>query len=137
MLGEFFTATPDEIDERLIGEGPYSRFPTVEAKTVSSVSISTLGECLGAGAYAELFERIESRQAAHGEAGIDQVPREIRDALADAEDLDAVAERWAATDELKMDGWEPVETRQVVGDLARLAREARDAEQPVWFWWSL
>ena len=104
---------------------------------MSSVSISTLGECLGAGAYAELFERIESRQAAHGEAGTDQVPREIRDALADAEDLDAVAERWAATDELKMDGWEPVETRQVVGDLARLAREARDAEQPVWFWWSL
>ena len=36
MLGEFFAANPDEIDEKLIDA------PTVDAITVSSVSMATV-----------------------------------------------------------------------------------------------
>jgi histidyl-tRNA synthetase len=137
VLGEFFAAREDEIDKTLVEEGPFERFETVEAKTVSSVSIATLGEILGAGGYDDLFERAdeEARQAAGGEAGIDAVLPEIQRALAAASDIDAIAARWAATDELA--DWEPGEVREVVQLLARLARQAEDQGRLLWFWWSL
>jgi hypothetical protein len=135
MLGEFFACKADEIDDTLVEEGPYGRFPTIEAKTVSSVSIATLGATLDVGTYDELVERIEGPQAAHGETGIDQVPGELRDALAASADLDAVAVRWGATDE--MADWQATDVRKVIGDLSLLARQAREADQQLWFWWSL
>lgn len=136
MLGEFFAARPEEIDDALVEEGPNGRFHTVVAKTVHSVSISTLGEIIGAGTYDLLLDEVsQGRAAASGEAGIDVVPDSMRDALASAVDLDDVARRWAETDELE--GWEPAEAREVVRNLAALAREARETGRQVWFWWSL
>jgi hypothetical protein len=74
MLGEFFAAKEDEIDE-VLDEGPFGRArPTVEAKTVSSVSIATLGEILGAGSYDDLFERVDG---ASGESGIEPESRPL------------------------------------------------------------
>jgi hypothetical protein len=64
VLGEFFASRVDGVDDALIEEGPYGRFPTIEAKIVSSVSIATLGEILNTGTHDELFERIEGPQAA-------------------------------------------------------------------------
>ncbi len=137
MLGEFFAAREDEIDAELVEEGPFERFESVEAKTVSSVSIATLGEILGAGAYDELFDRADedARQNAGGEAGIDAVLPEIQRALAAAPDIDAIATRWAATDELAE--WEPDDVREVVQLLVRLATQAEDQGRRLWFWWSV
>jgi hypothetical protein len=134
VLGEFFASRVDEVDDVLIEEGPYGRFPTIEAKTVSSVSIATSGEILNTGTHDELFERIEGPQAAHGEAGLGQVPNEVRDALASTHKLDAVAERWGTIDE--MADWRPSDVRELIRDLALLARQAREADQQLWFWWS-
>jgi hypothetical protein len=135
VLGEFFVADEADIDDALIEEGPYGRFTTVEAKTVSSVSIATLGEILGAGTYEALLDRVEGPQATSGEAGLDAVPPEMRDALAAADDLDSAADAWGASEE--MAEWERDEVREVVGELAKLARQAREANQQLWFWWSL
>jgi len=133
VLGEFFAAQPSEIDD-LLDEGPSGR-ATVEAKTVSSVSIATLGEVLGVGTYDDLFERIEGPQAESGESGIDRVPEEMRDALASSPDPDSIADRWGATDELAE--WQPADVREVVRELARLAQEARQQEAQLWFWWAV
>jgi hypothetical protein len=136
VLGEFFPARPDEIDEAIGEHGPFERFPTVEAKTVDAVSISTLGEILCAGPYDELLNRaLDDRQAEGGEAGITPVAKEIRDALTTTEDLESVAERWGRTEE--MAAWEPEDVREVVRELAALAIRAREANQAVWFWWSV
>jgi hypothetical protein len=135
VLGEFFVADEADIDDALVEEGPYGRFATVEAKTVISVSIATLGEILGAGTYEALLDRVEGPQATSGEAGLDAVPPEMRDALAAADDLDSAADAWGASEE--MAEWERDEVREVVGELAKLARQAREANQQLWFWWSL
>lgn len=136
MLGEFFAVQPDEIDDALVEEGPHERFATVEAKTVDAVSISTLGEILGAGTYDELLDQaLNDRQAEGGEAGLTPVPTEVRDALATTNDLDSVAERWAGTEELAE--WAPGDVREVVQELAALAKQAREANREVWFWWSV
>jgi hypothetical protein len=137
MLGEFFAARADELDDPLVEEGPFERFETVEAKSVDPVSVSTLGEILGAGTYDDLIERAagEGREGADGEAGVFWIPVEIRDALAECADSDAVAAEWGRTDELS--GWEPEDTELVVRELVSLARGARDSDRQLWFWWSL
>ncbi len=57
MLGEFFAARSDEIDERLVDEGPYKRMPTAEAKGLSEVTLAKLGQVMGVGAYGDLVEQ--------------------------------------------------------------------------------
>jgi hypothetical protein len=67
VLGEFFAARPEDIDEALVADGPYGRLPTVEAKGLSAVSLATLGEILGVGTYDDLVNRIaEGPQAESG-----------------------------------------------------------------------
>jgi hypothetical protein len=75
VLGEFFVAPLADIDDAVLEGGPMNRFETVEAKTVSSVSIAMLGEVLGIGTYDDVFDLVDQgRFADHGEAGIDVVP---------------------------------------------------------------
>ena len=133
MLGEFFLARPDEV-ESFLDDPPFDRTEVVTAKTVSDISIATLGEILGVGSYDELSERIEGGGyfAPDDESGIFPVPRELRDALAGADRAD-VAERWVRTDE--MAGWTPAEALEVLDGLEQLVRDAGDRE--LWFWWSL
>jgi hypothetical protein len=49
MVGQYFAARPDEIDEELVETGPDGRFDFVSAKTHSQVTTATLGEILGVG----------------------------------------------------------------------------------------
>jgi hypothetical protein len=52
----------------------------------------------------------------------------MRDALATAGDLSAVAERWAATDELSLDEWNVEDAMEVLREVRELARGARTAD---------
>ena len=137
MLGEFFAARPEEIDDRLVEDGPFERLPTIDAKGLSELTFATLGEILGVGTYDDLVERAaEGPQTESGEAGILSVPSEVRDALAATEDLAPVAARWAATEELE-GFWPPDELHNVLRDVSHLARDARSSGRELWYWWSL
>jgi hypothetical protein len=136
MLGEFFAARVAEIDDAVLEEGPFGRFETVEAKSVTSVSIATLGALMGLGTYDELVDVVDDgRVADHGEAGIDVVPESLRDALASAGDPAPIARRWGETDEMR--DWKAAEIRDVLAGLISLAQRARDTGAQLWFWWSL
>jgi len=138
MIGEYFAARPDEIDEELVELGPEGRFETVSAKTHSSVTTGTLGEILDVGDSEELTAQTETDWCSEtGECGIDAIPTTLRDALATASDLARVAERWTATDELQLSGWTVDETHEVLRSLARLAANARASGRDLWFYWSL
>ncbi len=138
MLGEFFAARSEDLDEALVEEGPYGRLSTVEAKGLTEVSLATLGEFLGVGAYDELVERIgEGAEAESEEAGLLTIPTELRDALAEAKDIDSVAGRWAATEEPSLDGWRTEDSLGVLRELSALAREAVADGRELWYWWSL
>ena len=127
MLGEFFAAREDDVDETLVAEGPFERFETIEAKTISSVSIATLGEIVGAGTYDELFDRAdeEARQSEDGESGIDAVLPELQLALGRAEDLDSVArERLLCAVVDARDGVDPASLTEDYVGLAQYLAEA-------------
>ena len=137
MLGEFFAADPADIDDALLDHGPFGRYATIEAKTIDSVSISTLGEILGVGTYDELVEEVSNGPAlASGEAGLFVIPTRMRDALAAAVDeAPAIAAKWHATEEIS--GWYAEDVRTVVLELVALAQRAANESQQLLFWWSL
>lgn len=138
MIGEYFAARPDEIDEEIVELGPEGRFETVSAKSHSSVTMGTLGEILGVGESEELTAQAETDwYGESGESGIDAIPTPLRDALAEAGDLFQVAERWTATDELQLDGWTVEETYEVLRSLAGLAANACESGRDLWLYWSL
>ena len=138
MIGEYFAARPDEIDEQVVELGPEGRFEFVSAKTHSSVTTGTLGEILGVGDSDDVMAQTETDwYGESGECGVEAVPTSIRDALAAGGDLRRVAERWTATDELRLSGWTVEETHEVLGDLARLAVDPRASDRQLWFYWSL
>ena len=139
MLGEFFAARPEDIDDVLVEEGPHGRLPAVAAKGLTPVSLAKLSEIIGAGAYDALIGRIAEghRQAESGEAGLLTIPTELRDGLAGADDLDSVAAQWAATEELSLDGWRTQDSLDVLRELRELAREAAVDGRDLWYWWSL
>src|SRR5215212_2348569 len=97
-----------------------------------------MGEILGAGAYDQLVEPISEGPAAESEeAGVVTIPTGLRDALAEAKDIEIVAERWAATEELSGDRWSAEESREILGELSALARDAAAESRELWYWWSL
>jgi hypothetical protein len=138
VLGEFFSARVEDIDEALVERGPFGRFPTVEAKGLTEVNLATLGEILGVGTYDDLVDPMgEGPQTEGGEAGVLTIPTVFRDAVGGGANLDSAAERWVASEEMAMDGWEKGDALQVLRDLSALAQSAAREERNLWYWWSL
>jgi len=137
VLGEFFAAREDEIDDELL-EAPYERLETVEAKGLSHVNFATLGEILGLGAYEVLVDRFPlTGSADNDETGVFGLPRDFRDALAELVDVGGAARRWVATEELRMDEWQVEDGERVLREVSALARAAREEQRDLWYWWSL
>jgi hypothetical protein len=148
ILTDFFVATDDDIDDALVEEGPADRFPTVEAKTIDDVKITSLNAIATGRSYDVddgSFDRIYPETPLirdGGEEGpwVFRLPTPLLSALsgADAARLTEINEAWAQTEEWALDGvTDPEETRQLVNDVARLARDAQTAEKGVYLWLSL
>jgi hypothetical protein len=136
MLGAFFAAPFEEIGR--YAEGGYPD-RSVDAKGLTPVSLATLAEILGVGSYDDLFPSIADGgvDAQNGEQGVFPLPDAYRDALASTQDVDEIAAKWAATEELTLDRWETSVAAAVLRDATVLARNAREGGEALLFWWSL
>jgi len=137
VLGEFFFCDSGELDETLLAGGPSGRYAVVTAKGLGPVEIATLGQILDAGSYHDLFEASanEHQEAESGESGVVGVPVSVCAALIGTADLPGVAEKWAATEELRMSRWQSSDALDVLAQLTQLVQSR--AGKPVWYWWSL
>jgi hypothetical protein len=138
MLGTFFEAS-GSLDAAVIAGGPVEHSPTADVKGLSEVTLGTLGEVLGVGGADDLAERIgdEGVEAGHGEAGVFSLPNELRDALADLVDRDGVASRWTESEELVADNWQADDAFEALQRMQTVAQAAREAGNPMYYWWSL
>jgi hypothetical protein len=138
MLGTFFEAS-GSLDAAVISRGPVENSPTSDVKGLTEVSLGTLGEILGVGGADDLADRIGDGgvEADDGEAGVLLLPTDLRDALADLVDRDGVATRWAESEELVADNWRADDTLEALQRMQTVAQAARDAGNPMYYWWSL
>jgi hypothetical protein len=138
MLGTFFEASAP-LDAAVIARGPVENSPTADVKGVTEIALGTLGEILGVGDADDLADQIgdEGVEADHGEAGVFSLPNELRDALANLPDRDGVATRWTESDELVTDNWRAHDTLEALQRMQTVAQAAREAGNPMCYWWSL
>jgi hypothetical protein len=137
MLGEFFAAREDEIDDAVL-EAPYKRFETVEARGLTEINLATLGQILGLGTYDDLVGGLNATGPTDNEeVGLYELPRTFRDALAGLADVGSAARRWVATEELRLDEWQLEEGERVLREVSALARRALEEQRDLWYWWSL
>jgi hypothetical protein len=147
LLTDLFVAAEDEIDDAVLEEGPADRFPTVEAKRVSDVKITSLNGIatgrsfdLDDGGF-QLYPEVPLIRDA-GEEGpwLFRLPPPLLAALATADEakLGEINEAWARTEEWQLDGvTDPDDTRWLVDGIARLARNAEMSGKNVYLWMSL
>jgi hypothetical protein len=137
VLGEFFAAREDEIDDALL-EAPYERLETVEAKGLTDINLATLGEILDLGTYDDLVRQFNATGPTDNlEVGLYELPRPFRDALAGLADVGSAARRWVTTEELRMDEWRLEDGEHVLREVSALARRALEEQRDLWYWWSL
>ena len=148
LLTDVFVATEDEIDDAVLEEGPADRFPTVEAKGVEIVKITSLNGIatrrsydLDDGGFDRLSAEVPVTRYA-GEEGpwLFRLPAPLLAALAaaDGSKLGEINEAWARTEEWQLDGVaHPDETRWLVDGIARLAQNAEMSGKNLYLWMSL
>jgi hypothetical protein len=137
---EFFALHESEIDQRLLDEGPDGGAGSVEAGNIHTIELAALAGVLGIGDPAEVELRLEEdlRVASHYEASLLVIPRALLDALASADELTLLAERWtAASKELRRDGWSTAEVAALLSSLRTLAQDAAGTGRDVALWISL
>ena len=67
------------------------------------------------------------------------IPAELQSAIAslDEDAQESVAEKWAATEQFALDGWQAADVEEYLQDLVPHARRAREAGKSMLLWMSL
>lgn len=121
---------------------PASRWPTVEAKGVNEIALSSLWQILKAektsSKYSKKFKYLAGDQ---GEGPwVFLIPNELRDLIASLKQpqIHAVAAAWAETAEMKESAWwSPKEVEAYLQELCVLASNAKLKHKQLLLWTSL
>ncbi len=147
LLSDFFVADVSEVGG-VAARAPAGRFPTVESKSVDDVMLATLtGIATGRDfkpeeAFAQLLEEVgDPVDEASEEEGpwVWRVPDALLTTLASASgsELGQIAREWAATEEWSAHNAEADDLRELLAEVAELARHAQRADKSVFLWLSL
>jgi hypothetical protein len=120
---------------------PRSSWTGLDLRGIEVVKLSSLWSLL---AGRELgLEAIDRFTPLHEETEegpwVYRLPPDLSARLADLSAIAAapVAEAWAATGELALEGWDAATAGAVLGELGTVARAARDGDKPLLLWMSL
>ena len=139
QLADVFIAEPEDAlayeDLQNKGELPADRFERAEFKGLSDLELTTLWALMQNEEW-DLDQHNLEVIGEPGETWLFRFPSTFIEALASLNqaDISRVAPLWADTEELQ---WEPSEAQEVIEELVRLARLARDTSKPLFLWGSL
>lgn len=141
ILTDFVIAPRDDADA--IGESlrPADRWPTLEGKGVDTIKITALYCVLTDQDYDDDLHDSIRPVAGDVEDGpwVFEIPADFVKEFAglDAEDIPEVAEAWAETEELEMDGWGADDAAAFITELREHAQKSLDAKASLFLWLSL
>lgn len=117
-------------------------FPNVQWRRVDLVKLATLQQIVLGTTFEEGIAALARPALLHKEIedeGVYCLPAALVEGLAETADveIERVARRWAATEELQIDGFSDSDTLNVLRSLVRLANIAKFEGKQVYLWWSL
>jgi hypothetical protein len=127
LLTDFFVATSDEVRTADWNSDPLRGFPSILMKRIDPVKIGTLDAILTDVAYQQLQPEWMNPiwESPTGESWVFQVPESLNRLLVqlDSVQIKMIAEKWCATDELKIDSFSSDDAEWVISNLASLAKK--------------
>lgn len=142
VLSDLIIADPQEAQDVAQCDEPARDWEGIEIKTLDPVTLGSLWAILTKASEAEAVGKLVDQIAllhnvSDNGPWVYEIPRQLRDALAEVsgmetEEVQPVAEAWAATDELK--GWEYEEVESVLREVADLADTARLLGKDLLLW---
>jgi hypothetical protein len=137
ILTDFYVASRSQADDVLAGKT--AKLKKLEGKSIDEVKLASLekitAKTLGAKVKAGDTELLTDQE---GEQWVFLVSPSLVDLLAKAgKDTAAIAKAWAATEELKNDGWRLADVKKLVDALVLLAADAKKSNKDLLLWMSL
>jgi hypothetical protein len=141
LLSEFFAAAPIDVDRGVLDRGPGRRYDAVSTVSLTDLTMALLLAAIEGRDLNQAVDRMErdgfvAEGPLHG-PWLTRLPDVLRDALAaaSADDLCLYAAGWLCAVELAHADLAAMIA--VLGDLAVLARSARDRGDALYLWTSL
>ena len=141
ILTDFVIANDDEGDA--IGKAlrPADRWPTLEAKGVDPINLSTLYCAITGTNYSNSIQKSFQLAGGNQDEGpwIFKFPNNILESFASIQpaNIQAVAEKWAATEELKMGRWSSTDAAEFIRLLHEHSQNALTKKACMFLWLSL
>ena len=140
MLTDILIASKNEASTILEQYPQQKDWPSLELKGLDNIKLAALLEALGAAAEAPALEGEDCLVASHKDGPwVFVLPAALRDLLANLPDGEfrAVAERWAAHEELAFDEWSADDVEPGIGMLKEQAKKGVASGKDLLLWMSL
>jgi len=121
------------------------QWPCLESKGIDQIKLFTLSQILHDRSVDDVDASVAFMQGATLDKKSQEgpwvylIPAELQSAIASLDDdaQESVAEKWAATEEFSLDGWQVADVEEYLRDLVTHARKAREAGKSLLLWMSL
>lgn len=145
-LSDLIIADPDEAPSVNAERGAHlKRWDCLPAKGIDTIKLGSLAQILtnrppnDVKAVASYMTDALLHQASEDGPWVYLVPEPLQIALSalDEDSEEALAEKWAATEEFRLDGWNSMDVADFLHGLVALARRACESQKSLLLWMSL
>src|SRR5262245_54177269 len=138
VLSDLILATEAELASVPPDAVPINVLPGLDVKGIDLVKIGTLHALLAGRDFDPSLQGFPMVSGEESEDGpwVFRCPDDLITRLAAVSDTDVprVATRWAATEEFRLDGWDPGEVAVAFRKMRDFARRAKDEGKPIHLW---
>lgn len=146
VLSDIIIADTNEASPINAARGTHAKsWSCLESKGIDTIKLGTLSQILNNRSVDDvntvatfMIDQVLDKKSDEG-PWVYLVPEQLHSALLslDEDAQESVAEKWAATEEFTLDGWQAADVEEYLGDLIAHARKARDAGKTLLLWMSL
>ena len=132
ILTDLVAATDADVERIARSQVPSQQFSGVDIKGIDTVKLGTLHSLLTGDDFEALLSQYDPVfEVSEDGPWVSRIPPALQSRLAsmDATEMRRVADLWAATEEFKLDEWQPADVARVLESICTLATRADAAGQ--------
>jgi hypothetical protein len=140
VLSDLVVANEADAESVARAQVPSQKFGGIDIKGIDSVKFATLHSILTGRRFEELIPSYEPAFIVSDDGPwVFRLPGELVDRLATLTDSErqSVADRWAATEEFELDGWEAPMVAETLEEICVQAANAAASQRALFLWMCL